>query len=260
VASVAAGRRQFGVGRGEKHVGLLGIDPNDQAALTADRDRHLAADQEDEASDIVSSLTSGSPTISSRIRLARPSSCATPGSSSTNDGNAARGLPSARAPPPAQAGCSNPDRRRGCSDGRAHGLRADGRHPAARQGSDRPRPVRSAPRPGRGDGPEVARRPGMTASQHPPRQATTTATSGLARRRLASGRPPAGALSGRSRLRSSGTRGGLGVRSTYGTLFRAAVGRVPVPFDPHGRCHSTCARHSEIVGKAELTAHAKPLT
>ena len=40
-----------------------------------------------------------------------------------------------------------PDRRRGGSDGRAHGLRADGRHPAARQGADRPRPVRSAPRP-----------------------------------------------------------------------------------------------------------------
>ena len=61
-----------------------------------------------------------------------------------------------------------PDRRRGCSDGRAHGLRADGRHPAARQGTDRPRPVRSAPRPGRGDGPEDARQPGMTASQHTP--------------------------------------------------------------------------------------------
>ena len=55
----------------------------------------------------------------------------------------------------------------------------DGRHPAARQGTDRPRPVRSAPRPRRGDGPEAARRPGMTASQHTPRQATTTATSGL---------------------------------------------------------------------------------
>ena len=29
-----------------------------------------------------------------------------------------------------------PDRRRGCSNGRAHRLRTDGRHPAARQGTD----------------------------------------------------------------------------------------------------------------------------
>jgi hypothetical protein len=36
---------------GEKHIGLLGIDSNDQAALTADRDRHLAADDEHEASE-----------------------------------------------------------------------------------------------------------------------------------------------------------------------------------------------------------------
>ena len=40
---------------------------------------------------------------------------------------------------------------------RAHALRTDGRHPAAVQGADRPRPVRSTPRPGRGDGLEAAR-------------------------------------------------------------------------------------------------------
>ena len=51
-----------------------------------------------------------------------------------------------------------PDRSRGRSDGRAHGLRADGRHPAARQGTDRPRPLRSASRSGRGDGLEDAGR------------------------------------------------------------------------------------------------------
>ena len=51
-----------------------------------------------------------------------------------------------------------PDRRRGRSNRRAHGLRTDGRHPAARQGTDRPRPLRSAPRPGRGDGLEAAGR------------------------------------------------------------------------------------------------------
>jgi hypothetical protein len=36
---------------GEKHIGLLGIDPNNQVALTAGRNRHLAADEEDEASE-----------------------------------------------------------------------------------------------------------------------------------------------------------------------------------------------------------------
>ena len=51
-----------------------------------------------------------------------------------------------------------PDGRRGRSNGRAHALRIDGRHPAARQGADRPRPVRSAPRAGCGDGDEVAGR------------------------------------------------------------------------------------------------------
>ena len=51
-----------------------------------------------------------------------------------------------------------PDGRRGRSNGRAHGLRIDGRHPAARQGADRPRPVRSAPRSGCGDGDEAAGR------------------------------------------------------------------------------------------------------
>ena len=51
-----------------------------------------------------------------------------------------------------------PDRHRGRSDGRAHGLRTDGRHPAARQGTDRPRPLRSASRSGRGDGLEDAGR------------------------------------------------------------------------------------------------------
>jgi hypothetical protein len=72
---------------GEKHIGLFGIDPNDQAARTADRDRQLAADEQDEASpNIVSSLTSGSPAISSRIRLVSSSSYGTPPSSSTNDG------------------------------------------------------------------------------------------------------------------------------------------------------------------------------
>ena len=85
-----------------------------------------------------------------------------------------------------------PDRRRGGSNGRAHALRTDGRHPATRQGTDRPRPVRSAPRPGRGDGPEVARQPAVTptgigalpaagrsagqaASAHPPRQCAAVA-------------------------------------------------------------------------------------
>ena len=51
-----------------------------------------------------------------------------------------------------------PDRSRGRPGGRAHGPRADGRHAAARQGTDRPRPLRSASRPGRGDGVEDARR------------------------------------------------------------------------------------------------------
>ena len=45
------------------------------------------------------------------------------------------------------ADAPRPDRRRGCSNRRAHGLRTDGRHPATRQGADRPRPVRSTPRP-----------------------------------------------------------------------------------------------------------------
>ena len=53
-----------------------------------------------------------------------------------------------------------PDRRRGGPNRRAHALRIDDRHPAARQGADRPRPVRSAPRPGRGDRLEVARTTG----------------------------------------------------------------------------------------------------
>jgi hypothetical protein len=35
---------------GEKHISLLGIDSDHQAALTADRDGHSAADEEDEAS------------------------------------------------------------------------------------------------------------------------------------------------------------------------------------------------------------------
>jgi hypothetical protein len=57
-----------------------------------------------------------------------------------------------------------PDRLRGGSNRRAHALRIDARHAAARPGADRPRPLRPAPRPGRGDGDEVAERPGMTAS------------------------------------------------------------------------------------------------
>jgi hypothetical protein len=36
---------------GEKHIGLRGIDPDYQAALTAGRDRHSAADEKDEASE-----------------------------------------------------------------------------------------------------------------------------------------------------------------------------------------------------------------
>ena len=52
----------------------------------------------------------------------------------------------------------DPDRHRGRSDERAHGLRADGRHPATRQGTDRPRPLRPASRSGRGDGVEDAGR------------------------------------------------------------------------------------------------------
>jgi hypothetical protein len=36
---------------GEKHIGLLGIDPDHQASLTAGRDRNSAADEEDEASE-----------------------------------------------------------------------------------------------------------------------------------------------------------------------------------------------------------------
>jgi hypothetical protein len=67
-------------------------------------------------------------------------------------------------------------------------LRIDGRHASARQDADGPRPLRPGSRPRRGDGREAARRPGITASQHTPRRATTTTTSGLARRRLA---PPA---------------------------------------------------------------------
>ena len=50
----------------------------------------------------------------------------------------------------------------GGSNRRAHALRVDDRHAAARPGADRPRPVRQAPRPGRRDRPEDADRPGMT--------------------------------------------------------------------------------------------------
>jgi AcrR family transcriptional regulator len=59
-------------------------------------------------------------------------------------------------------GAPRPDRRRGGSNRRAHALRTDARHPAARPRADRPRPVRSASRPRRRDGLEAARRPGMT--------------------------------------------------------------------------------------------------
>ena len=79
-------------------------------------------------------------------------------------------------------GAPRPDRRRGGSNRRAHDPRTHDRHPAARQGADRPRPIRPTPRPGRGDGPEAARRPGMTACNSPPRNAahnpTTTARHG----------------------------------------------------------------------------------
>ena len=51
-----------------------------------------------------------------------------------------------------------PDRSRGRPGRRAHGPRTDGRHPAARQGTDRPRPLRSASRSGRGNGLEDAGR------------------------------------------------------------------------------------------------------
>ena len=50
----------------------------------------------------------------------------------------------------------------GGSNRRAHALRIAARHAAARPGADRPRPVRSAPRPGRRDSHDVAERPGMT--------------------------------------------------------------------------------------------------
>jgi hypothetical protein len=43
---------------------------------------------------------------------------------------------------------ARPDRRRGGPNRRAHTLRIDDRHRAARQGAHRPRPVRSAPRQG----------------------------------------------------------------------------------------------------------------
>ena len=59
----------------------------------------------------------------------------------------------------------DPTRRRGGSNRRAHALRIDARHAATRPGADRPRPVRSAPRPRRRDGHEAAERPGMTALQ-----------------------------------------------------------------------------------------------
>ena len=101
----------------------------------------------------------------------------------------------------------------------------------------------------------------MTASQHTPRQATTTATSGLARRRLASGRH-------RQWKRSVG-------EAAYARRVLAAVW-VPDPLTAHcsGRqlglcpchltrmscCPSTCARQSEIVRNAEPTAHTKPLS
>ena len=55
---------------------------------------------------------------------------------------------------------SRPDRRRGGSNRRAHPLRIDARHAATRPRTDRPRPVRSAPRPRRRDGHEAAERPG----------------------------------------------------------------------------------------------------
>ena len=56
-------------------------------------------------------------------------------------------------------GAPGAERRRRGANRRAHAPRTHDRHPAARQGADRPRPVRSAPRPGRGDGLEAARRP-----------------------------------------------------------------------------------------------------
>src|SRR5215207_9137270 len=63
-------------------------------------------------------------------------------------------------------GAPRPDGRRGCSNRRAHALRNDDRHPAARQDTDRPRPIRPTPRPRRGDRHEAARRPAISASQH----------------------------------------------------------------------------------------------
>ena len=80
-----------------------------------------------------------------------------------------------------------PDRRRGCANRRAHALRTDGRHPAARQSADRPRPLRSAPRPGRRDGPEIAGRLRSLAPEGPAanvcsnQRAIVAATSAAAR-------------------------------------------------------------------------------
>ena len=79
------------------------------------------------------------------------------------------------------------------SNRRPHALRVHDRHPAGRQSADRPRPVRSAPRPRRRDGDEAARRPRVVISRGGGRARP--------RARRAGSRPSAG--SGRARGRSS---------------------------------------------------------
>ena len=74
---------------------------------------------------------------------------------------------------------------------RAHALRTGGRHPAAVQGADRSRPVRSTPRPGCGDGLEAARRPRRPRGRDDSAQARA--------RRLMNGRKRADCVSGSSR-------------------------------------------------------------
>ena len=59
---------------GDQGIGVLGVDAHHQPALSAGRDRHGAADEEGQASEYSLSVTSGSPPISSRMRLARSSS------------------------------------------------------------------------------------------------------------------------------------------------------------------------------------------
>jgi hypothetical protein len=59
---------------GEEDIGLLGTDPNNQVAVTAGRDRHLAADEEDEASEVVRKLVSSEGADATNLAIALTSS------------------------------------------------------------------------------------------------------------------------------------------------------------------------------------------